>query len=541
MIGKQRLAVVALISATGLVLILAGMRIGASYASTPAQSPTSVPLQADGDVGLAPSSAGPLDLKLQRAQTVTLEPEMNDLMSATWPIRVQDVYYNWPAGATFKLPDDGWQTATGDTSSGPLIITGPVVNPGAQSWIRVTYRTQQSNWLSHVTRSGDRVTATIGASFNGMAYEPLTSTLVYTRYFPPGAALDHWGISHSLAYTASIDPAPTDQSNTGGWARWITNTSSFTGIMVLSDTIFGSDLTITEFAMNPITPLLGHRVYFTVTVLNNSMVAAWRWFATEVYLRAANDAPPVSPYDHDWGTIVYSGSALLRDPRVDDWKVSQLGPGESVTLTTWVTIVAATGSGDMKAYSQADVANVNDPVHYAWFGSNPEGYCDRPAGCDFTTRPEQENNVYTLQDETGNPLIIHITDTFWLDVWPSIWPSSITLKAPAGKTATYYLQVINTGNVTDTYTITYAKQLTWTVTGPLTVGPVRYELPLSPTANVRTFVVQVAVPAGTPEDRSDLVTVTVRSQGDPTQYEYIRLNTISGWYRLYLPAIKKNN
>jgi len=544
---KKRLAIIASISAMGIVLTLMGMRIGTSYASPPAQSPTpSADLSAD--MGSLPGVLSTQAYSITRIQTVTLEPLMDDLMSGTWPIFVQDTYYNWPQGATLNFPDDA-EDKTLEVPTGIIDVANvTTIIPGQQAWMKVAYRKRSPQTLgSNAVRSGNLVTLTIKAStsYPGAYLDPLISTLVYTRYFPTrprvskDAAPDHWGVSPAPEYVVSRDPTPYAQ--TDEFVEWVTTTRSFAGKVVLSDTIFGSDLTVTYFAVDPHTPTLYSRIYSTVTIQNAGPMTAWRWFRTEFYLKPENDQAPKDALDHSWGQIIYHDPAVFHKPGTEfNWPVAELGPSESITLVTAITVVRASGSGRLKAYAQVDTGETGDAVHYAWFGSNPEGYCNLPQGCDVNTRPPQEYNVATLQDGSGHDQIILIPEVYAVD----ISPRSDTRKAPAGKQATFYLRVDNMGNVTDTYTVTVVSgPHAWTVPSPFTVGPVPYEYPPNSGVNSRTFTIAVTVPPGTLEDDWTWVTVTVRSARDPGHIESdtVKLKTIAGYYHYYLPTVRKKS
>jgi hypothetical protein len=322
--------------------------------------------------------------------------------------------------------------------------------------------------------------------------------------------------------------------------QWVTTTTSFQGKVVLSDTIFGSDLTVTYFALEPHTATLYSRVCSTVTIQNIGSMTAWRWFRTELYMKPEWDPPPQHADDHVWGQIVYYGDAVFHKPGTEfDWPVAQLGPSESITLVTVITTVRASGSGRLRAFAQVDTAQKEDPVHYAWFGSDPEGYCDRPQGCEVSTRPPEEYNVVTLLDELGQDQIIYIPEVYALDVLTTGYD---TRKSPAGRPAIFYLRAENIGNVTDTYRIIAASAaVTWTVSPSFTVGPVPYEYPPNSGVNSRTLTIAVTVPPGTPEGQYTWVTVTVHSLSDTHHIESdtVKLKVISGWYRMYLPVIQK--
>jgi hypothetical protein len=337
-----------------------------------------------------------------------------------------------------------------------------------------------------------------------------------------------------MPYLVSRDPEPVEE--TEELVRWVASTNHFVGNVVLSDTIFGSDLTVTHFSVYPLTPTLGGRVYSTVTLQNVGPMTAWRWFRAELYLKPEKDAPPKDALDHSWGQVIYYGDAVFHKPgTVFDWKVEQLGPSESITLVTVITVARASGSGRLKAYAQADTAE-EAAEYQAWFGSNPEGYCYRNAGCDAKSRPLAEYNVSTLKNQSGNDQIIFIPEVYMFEASPAL----VTWKAPPGTQAIYYLKVENVGNVTDTYMITpTSSRPLWTPTVPKTVGPVRYEVPGVPTATVKTFTASVLVPAGAPENMSSWTTLTLVSKGDPTVSTTIRLQTIAGLYKYYMPIVKK--
>lgn len=547
----RRLTIVALISVAGLVLTWAGMHAGASLASPP--TPPSTSADPAGDTGVMPGVQAVRAITLSRIQTVTLEPMVrpsmenmsSDLMSDTWPIYVQDVYYNWPGSPYFvKVLAGAWDiqgsTPHSLTLAFSLTANGDyIATPGAEAWVAVSYRRRAiTTNVPYAAQAGGVITVVskAGSSSGQIFYDPFTSTVIYTRYLPAGAPPeDYWGKYHAPINVVARDPQPFQQ--TQDLVRWVSSTNYFVGQVALSDTIFGSDLTVTQFSVSPLTAQLHSHVYTTVTVQNVGPITAWRWFRTEFYLKPESDLPPTDPTDHSWGQVEFLGSAIYRLPGTEfSWKIDQLGPSQSITLVTVITVERSTGSGRLKAYAQADTAEVEETYQYAWFGSNPEGYCYRSQGCDADTRPPQEYNVVTLRDQSGKTLIIYIPETYLLNVSPI----SMSRKAPAGRAATFYPQVINDGNVTDTYTVTVASQRPWAASWPATVGPVRYYNPYSKTMNIRAFPVAVTVPFGTQDGIYNWLTVTLQSRGDPTQRKDVRLQAIAGYYQIYMPIVKKN-
>lgn len=547
---KTRLAIVVLISAVGMMVIVLATRIGASYASPPPPPELQDPV----DAGIQPGIQSKQVYTLTRIQTITLEPLVrtitdrpdmrSDLMTGTYPVRVQDLYSDWPGYPYTIKVFTGSEDILVSTPITPSVppkpdATGYVYDPGKQPWVSVSYRRRAvAANAPYAQQYGGMITVAthIGAPSGQLFYDPITTTVIYARQFPAGAPSDYWGISHSMPYVMSWNPEPIKE--TEGSVTWAAATNNFDGKVVLSDTIFGSDLTITHFSVYPLTPTLRGRVYSTVTLQNVGPITAWRWFRAELYLKPEKDLPPKDALDHSWGQIIYYGDAVFHKPGTEfDWKVEQLGPSQSITLITVITVARASGSGRLKAYAQVDTGEVTEQFQYAWFGSNPEGYCRRSGGCDDNSRPPAEYNVSTLKNESGNDQIIFIPQVYMFEVRP---PISVTLKAPAGKRAVYYLDIENVGNVTDTYMITYTNsRLTWTVDCPATVGPVRYEVPGVPTATIKTFTVSVLVPAGTKDNVSSWTTLTLVSKGDPTISTTVGLQTIAGRYKYYLPIIRK--
>ena len=514
---SKRLTIIASISVIGLWLIVAGAHAGTNQAGLPA--PTPAPEDLSTDIGILPGAASPAQPSLgtfQRIQTVTLEPRISDLMLNTWAVRVQDVYYNWSFSNTvpLRVPGDAWDLS-GNTSSGPLEFVSGRAYPGQQAWITVTYRTMSSTWATRAERSGNEVAVSVGASFGGATYDPLTSTLIYTRPMPPGAPHDQWGYTPTLmALLQPGVPPPTEQSDQEGWVRWITTTSSFNGSVTLEEPLFGSDLTVTQLLMDPAGFELGRSNRFTATIKNIGTMTASRWFYNELYIRPDTDPPPSDAYDHEWGLIIYQGDALLRKPgTAGDYKIEYLAPGAEIELFTVITVTnMMTGGVSYKIYAQTDTA-YSDPLRWAWYGTNPEGFGTAP----YT----EEQNVATYGPFVFNPKIYGVQV-----------PESITGKAPKGKQAVYRVPVRNIGNVTDTYTITLAGG-TWPKTTLSSIGPVLH-------AQTAYLPITVTVPSTAIEEVDfDVFTVTVTSFSDPAKAAQGTITTRAGRYRLYLPIVLK--
>jgi hypothetical protein len=517
---SKRLTIIAFISVMGLWLIVAGANAGINQAGLSALVPTPEDLPADVGVlpGAVPLAQPSLD-PLQRIQTVTLEPRMQDLMSGTWPIHVQDVYYNWNLPSptyTLNIPGNAWDVSA-RTSSGPLYFVDGKVSPGPQDWITVTYRTVSPTWTTRAERSGNQVALNlrIGGSSSPVVYTPVTTTVVYTRQFPAGAPPDQWGYEPFYAplKLQSFEPAPTERSDAEGWVRWVATTNYFTSAVTLEEPLFGSDITITQVEMAPDQFVLGNSNRFTVTIKNVGTMTASRWFYNELYVRPESDPPPYGAYDHEWGLIIYQGDALLRKPGTEgDYKIEYLAPGSEIKLFTVITVTSMmTGGQSYRVYAQADTAYLGDSLRFAWFGTNPEGYGTVPYA--------QEQNLATYGPFVFNPEIYGVQV-----------PESVTGKAPSGKQAVYRVPVSNIGNMTDIYTVTLAGG-SWSKTTLPSIGPVL-------NAQTAYLPITVTVPSTATEDVDfDVFTITVASNHATAQGT---ITTRAGRYHLYLPIVRKN-
>lgn len=98
----------------------------------------------------------------------------------------------------------------------------------------------------------------------------------------------------------------------------------------------------------------------------------------------------------------------------------------------------------------------------------------------------------------------------------ALTPDADALTALPGGTVTYTLQVTNTGNVGDTYTVTVGAN--WTTDAPLAIGP------LDPGA-AETFDVAVTIPGDASPGDMDIANVNLTSHGDPLQTASAALTT----------------
>jgi carboxypeptidase T len=99
--------------------------------------------------------------------------------------------------------------------------------------------------------------------------------------------------------------------------------------------------------------------------------------------------------------------------------------------------------------------------------------------------------------------------------------------------STYDLNVANTGNVPETYTLTWESTQGWEAGAPVSVGPV---LPGGST----DFQVTVTVPANYAPGPADVTTVTLTSSGPAHLASSVTLTTTPLYLYIYLPAIGKS-
>ena len=109
----------------------------------------------------------------------------------------------------------------------------------------------------------------------------------------------------------------------------------------------------------------------------------------------------------------------------------------------------------------------------------------------------------------------------------TVVPPAGGLRGGGGATVTGSFEIVNEGNTTDAFDITVAGNV-WPVDVTYTTGPVE--------AGEGTHVlVSVTIPAGTALGESDSATITVTSQGDPTQTITFTLVTTADEFKVYLP------
>jgi hypothetical protein len=138
------------------------------------------------------------------------------------------------------------------------------------------------------------------------------------------------------------------------------------------------------------------------------------------------------------------------------------------------------------------------------------------------------NDVGNPQVQVPLTMTVVATPTYGVDL-----SASQVLTGLVGTTVTYTLQITNTGDVADVYTITTSGNA-W----PTTLSQGSIVLDPGATAMMMAFV---DVPAGASNNDTDTATVLATSQGDPVVSDTMTLMTIAvrDDILVYLPTIPK--
>jgi uncharacterized membrane protein len=104
----------------------------------------------------------------------------------------------------------------------------------------------------------------------------------------------------------------------------------------------------------------------------------------------------------------------------------------------------------------------------------------------------------------------------------TLLPPSQSGDGPAGDVVVYSLVVSNSGNITDSFTLTRTNTLTWTtLLTPTFVGP------LAP-GQALTVTFETTIPPGTPDDTLSVATITATSGLSPTTQATAQITTTAG-------------
>jgi hypothetical protein len=112
-------------------------------------------------------------------------------------------------------------------------------------------------------------------------------------------------------------------------------------------------------------------------------------------------------------------------------------------------------------------------------------------------------------------------------------PDSDAGSARPGETVVYELQVINEGEVPDTFTLSYSGNQWNVALSAMTTGE------LQPGESF-DLTVMVTAPADAADGAMDVVTVTATSTSNPDVSDDAVLTTTVEWYRIFMPLVPKS-
>ena len=129
------------------------------------------------------------------------------------------------------------------------------------------------------------------------------------------------------------------------------------------------------------------------------------------------------------------------------------------------------------------------------------------------------------------PVVLHVVET--ADYGVEIAPTAAASSGEPGETMLYTLTITNTGTVIDSFDIAAAGNA-WGMDHPASV--------VVNAGQAVDVTIAVMIPASAAHMESDMATITVTSQGDPTQSMSMTLTTTSEWdlFFIYLPLVVNN-
>ena len=484
---------------------------------------------------MAPTD-GNFDSKVEGIRATLDSSQM--LGSYTFYIESKDANEDWGVtSAVFaNVPVGLWPNADGTVEPAGTVVTYAMEVGNGENTPK-TYDIQVDSQWSYTAP------ATLGPILPGerLAFDvvitiPLTAThgetdiAVVTAVSQDNASV----LDSSVLSTAALYYAPDlspEYLTLGSYpGDVVTYTLQLTNIGTLSDSfdLTGSALWTTTLPAAVIGPLLpGEAASLEVTVaIPLDAQPGDSDLATITALSQANPSQVV--------TSTLDTVALFRGPLVDPSSAAASGdPGAVVTYTLTVT-----NSGDF-----SDTYNITS-LQADWTAEFPATVgplapdqqttllvsvtvpTDALAGAvGVTTLQFSSEQPGTFQNEAQ--LLTSANAIYSLELADASQSQTVYGDAVP---VTYTLQVTNTGNATDTFTI--AVSSTWEVSVVSTTAPVA--------AGQSTWLtVVILVPDGLQSGASDVATLTITSQGNPAQSQTATLTTQVAWYSTYLPVTFK--
>ena len=145
-----------------------------------------------------------------------------------------------------------------------------------------------------------------------------------------------------------------------------------------------------------------------------------------------------------------------------------------------------------------------------------------------------ENTLLTVTSH-GDPAvndqaIFHTTSKLY---GVSLSPGVFSKSGVPGNIVTYNLQVTNTSEYSDTFTVKVSNESGWLVSAdPMWIGPVESH-------STAMLAIIVNIPIDAEKDSSSLTSVEVKSWSDHSKEASAYLTTYVAQYTVYLPLIQK--
>jgi CSLREA domain-containing protein len=307
----------------------------------------------------------------------------------------------------------------------------------------------------------------------------------------------------AISYTLRLNPA----SLTGGWTASVmptltailtpdatTPTSLTVQVSVPADVVGTQSVTVEALRGDGAGPVLASATLTTTAQLiaiGDLLTPVEQWGfglpgATVVYTHTLRNVRPVAD------TFVFSALAPL-GYEVSLPPTTFLQPGEEREVSVSIRIPTGVFSNTVDAM-RLSVQSVSDPNIAA-------------SALEYTTIRQVVNAVIS---------------------------PAYTRVVQAGNQVRLTHQLLNTGNATDTFVLTYTQTLTWNIV----LQPLQHTL--EPNQQASSIMLHVDVPANALRGSTNRIRLQARSQSDPTKvFEVESLVIVAVTYNVYLPLVQR--
>jgi CSLREA domain-containing protein len=375
-----------------------------------------------------------------------------------------------PAGATGVIT----LTATSAQGAPPQSVVDTVtVNEADNARIDVVGLAQQT-----VFTSGAPATAT----YTLHLFNTGNTAISYTLRLNPASLTGGWTASVMPTLTAILTPDAT------------TPTSLTVQVSVPADVVGTQSVTVEALRGDGAGPVLASATLTTTAQLiaiGDLLTPVEQWGfglpgATVVYTHTLRNVRPVAD------TFVFSALAPL-GYEVSLPPTTFLQPGEEREVSVSIRIPTGVFSNTVDAM-RLSVQSVSDPNIAA-------------SALEYTTIRQVVNAVIS---------------------------PAYTRVVQAGNQVRLTHQLLNTGNATDTFVLTYTQTLTWNIV----LQPLQHTL--EPNQQASSIMLHVDVPANALRGSTNRIRLQARSQSDPTKvFEVESLVIVAVTYNVYLPLVRR--